>query len=570
MTKSKVITIALPPLLGLTPPVVYENTLENAEVAVKRRVLGQSYTLEGKEMPRWDEANAEAALRFMRIVAAKISGEAEEVAADMRGREAEALDKLARGVDEAIRKRGRRARKRARKLDAVPSLSNDVTIPLAVIITKYTGRKRQRYIEAYRDIIAKGWDERWAIIIAFIKAEKIPCFDGIEWGPWDGKRMPDPRVIQFRTPQYTLLLSSHLEAIEHALYTWTGDPYIRSGLPVIGKTLNHITRGQMIRRKMLRFKHCVVVSLDMSRFDMHVGPELLKIEHQFYKNINHSEQLAKLLKYQISNKCKILSNFLDAEGNSHRYDVDGNRMSGDKNTAMGNCILCIMMLVLLCEHLGVDNYDILDDGDDILWFLEDDDWSRLSSDEIIAKYRSFGMTAKVEAVTDLIEEVLWCQGKPVEFEPGEYRMTRHPFKVMTNTLTSHTLFHDEKQRNDNVHSLGVAELALNQGVPILQEYAIALIRNSPGAKFRTAVLDRWKHLGEARRLGIKLQDQKAKPVTLRTRNSYARAWGISVTEQLRIEEILRNWQFDPQTHQHFEFTFNVQDWSHEQGTQVIQ
>jgi hypothetical protein len=98
-----------------------------------------------------------------------------------------------------------------------------------------------------------------------------------------------------------------------------------------------------------------------------------------------------------------------------------------------------------------------------------------------------------------------------------------------------------------MNAIGHCELALNPGVPILQEYALALIRNGRGERLKWLDVDSGLLLRTRYELRAEGNFEKAiytvdpVPVTAEARRSFEAAFGIDPAEQLAVENILRNW-----------------------------
>jgi hypothetical protein len=251
-------------------------------------------------------------------------------------------------------------------------------IDLHEVALHYGGGKRARYERAAADVLANGLTPRDARITCFVKFEKLNS---------ESKTNPDPRAIQFRDPRYGVSLARFLKPMEPHLYQLCGDGRTLPSTRVIGKGLSQVERAMLLRAKMASFASPVVVSLDASRFDQHVDIHLLRIEHSFYRHMaSNAPELSRLLSWQLYNR-----------GSTHsgvQYRTRGKRMSGDMNTALGNCILMVLMV---STFMRGHRYDILDDGDDCLlicesgllpWVLEN----------VQDTFLQFGMEIKVEKV----------------------------------------------------------------------------------------------------------------------------------------------------------------------------
>ena len=126
-------------------------------------------------------------------------------------------------------------------------------------------------------------------------------------------------------------------------------------------------------------------------------------------------------------------------------------------------------------------------------------------------------------------------------------MVRNPLKVLTKLGMTH-------KRDTPAGFLkrllttATCEGFLARGVPILQEYCRKFILAAE-AKMSRRQLRRKYMSTEAlsyrmQHLITRVGDYNGDVVTMETRESFARAFGLSVSEQLRVEEQIRKWSFD--------------------------
>lgn len=278
----------------------------------------------------------------------------------------------------------------------------DVGAPLSrdEVISAYTGIKKQKYQSASELLDREGMDFiRDVKVTGFIKAEK-----SLVDGPGDIK---DPRVIQFRTPKYTLELMRYLKQVEKALYALKSPREfgLKQSSRIVAKGLNQRARGEALRRKCAQFRNVAIIALDASRWDKHVSYEALEVEHSVYEALFPGDEwLRKLLKQQLVNKCSMFGGL--------QYTCRGGRMSGDANTALGNCLMMIVCVVAACIVLKLLKYDIFDDGDDCLLLMEREEWTDGLRARLIGAFRTFGFVLKVESVAYALEDVTHCQTRP--------------------------------------------------------------------------------------------------------------------------------------------------------------
>lgn len=416
-------------------------------------------------------------------------------------------------------------------------------------LSRYSGNKRRRYEEALKENAIFGMPHWAGKITMFVKNENL---DPV------AKRNPDPRAIQFRDPNYSAELALYLKPIEHKIYRTKlyGKNY---GVGrVIAKGLNPTQRANLINRKMENMHDCAVVSIDGSRFDLHVNRGLLEAEHAYYLKFNNDPAFAELLKKQLYNRGSTRSGF--------KYEIEGGRMSGDMNTGLGNCVISLIMFKALAKRLGVP-MDLLVDGDDALLFISREHLTSLYS-VLSFHYLQFGMEMKVEEVAFAAEEVAWCQTRPVQITGQEWKMVRDPLRVLRTILVSKK-WQPHRQRN-YMASLALCEMAQNRAVPVLQAMALALWENSSknpdlcDTELREAVIGRalaiqsWEE--------IKRRGMDPLPITDVARISFQKAYGIDITTQILWEESLADWTCSFGEPKLISPVCNVDEWTYTHDT----
>jgi hypothetical protein len=396
---------------------------------------------------------------------------------------------------------------------------------------RYSGKKRERYLQATDSLIGNPWTYKDSMVKMFVKCEKIKLSSG--------KPNPDPRAIQARSPRYCVELARYLHPIEEQIYPMMGNRINK--LPrgrLIGKGLNSVERASLLVSKWGAFEIPVCLSLDCTRFDLHVNESLLEVEHALYKVCNSDPLFQRLLEAQLSNK--------GVTSKGLKYRCPGGRMSGDMNTALGNCIIMITMVASFFEDANI-KYNVLDDGDDCLVLIESSDLEYVQK-HIGDHFLSCGHVVKIENVAWNLESIEWCQSRPINYKGERWKFVRDPWKVMSTSLVSPKWrSYDMQGRAKYLNTIGMCELALNLGVPVLQEYACALMRNAnnPGTVFMSDADNLWYRVRrELRSLRVNsLAQVHARPITDEARLSFAMAFGIDVSSQLLMEEYLRTWNF---------------------------
>lgn len=388
-------------------------------------------------------------------------------------------------------------------------------------INKYSGRKLTLYRQAQADLLIEPFSRRDRFIKSFIKPEKIS----------DPTR--DPRTIQARSPRYNYTLGNYLKPLEHKLYNIKGTRNLRRYLPsgrLIAKGLDLRARAYLCKEKMDLFPRTRVFSIDASRFDAHVSQQMLQVEHSVYLRCYSGDKtLQQLLGLQLVNRGHTSGGIA--------YKCPGGRMSGDMNTALGNCLLMVIFTAVTMQQLGfkVTQWNMLCDGDDTLIFIDEQHANHLRAN-FAAIFNRAGMTIKLENEATSLHQISFCQGRIVDCDDG-LKFVQNPVRSYSRSLVSTRHYAHKSGVNKVLRQIGQCELAINMGVPVLQAYALAMLRNAgdptdckPTYSGRIFKAQReWKAHG-----GI----VTPLPITDRARATFEEAFGIEVWEQLWLERVL--------------------------------
>ncbi len=385
----------------------------------------------------------------------------------------------------------------------------------------YTGPKRTRYVNAIGSLKYDPITSRDAKISAFIKAEK--CDPG-------HKVNPDPRMIQARSARYNYLLGRWLKPLEKVIYGKLKDGL---GTRMVFKGLNQRDRGSLLLYKWELFDDPVAIPLDGSRWDKHIAEEVLRVEHSVYRKAIKCPLVDRLLAWQYRNVCKTR--------NQVSWVSWYRRMSGDVNTGLGNSLLMCLMLQSIFRFLGVRKWCAAVDGDDGVPIIERKDLSRVV-EALPRLFLAFGQEVKVEEPTSL-QGIKFCQTKLV-FVDGVPIMLRDWTRCLAHDTSGVKHWGDPNVCPSLLKAVGQCNLALNMGVPILQEHALACIRNAGDVKVRYDILaleETWARYKTE--LGTPEASIHAKPghISDSTRLSFMEAFGVDVATQLDYERRLRLW-----------------------------
>lgn len=381
---------------------------------------------------------------------------------------------------------------------------------LQEVVNSYTGRRRTIYQNAHDSLMVLPLNERDSRLKAFVKAEKID---------FSAKPDPAPRIIQPRDPRFNLHFGRYMKPLEGVIYKQMARLYTS---PCVAKGFNAEKTGELIHHKWSQFKKPIAISLDASRFDQHVSVDALKWTHKIYRRFVRGADLDRCLGWMYHNR-----GIGVAKDGVVRYQKDGGRCSGDMDTALGNCVLMVAMLYSLCSTLGI-RHECIDNGDDITVFMESTERKRFLS-EVKPWFTALGFDIKVESETDVLEQVEFCQTRPV-CRDGRYIMVRR-IEALTKDTTS---LLDMHMTPSWWYAIGECGLALTDGIPIFTELYKWMMRVGKPSRVDKHPLYRCGMTNLATGMTY-----TGRPISASTRASFAAAYGIDCHRQRLLEEEIK-------------------------------
>jgi len=374
------------------------------------------------------------------------------------------------------------------------------------VIDELPASKRQLAQNGYAELDNKGWGSWASRISAFIKYES---------GELDIKDPPEgkaPRLIQHRHPGYCYTLAQYLKPLEHFLFSRRFG--VKQRLPWITKGMNSWQVGARLAA-MDRWSDTVFIELDHSRFDSTLRLELRDMEFRFYRRFFPGDSwLRELLQEQRHNTGRTR--------NDIRYTVTGTMMSGEYNTSLGDSIINYGAL----RYWAGPEADIIVNGDDSVVAVPRRVFERLD----FGWFTQIGFNTKYD-VRYSIYDVSYCQCKPIRIG-GRWRMVRDPWRVMSRSAHTCKNYPTSQLYAELCHAKGLGELSCNNGVPVLQAFALRMIACNP--RFSQKALDRF--MAENRR--CETITHNPAPVTAQARSDFELAFGITPADQVCLEASL--------------------------------
>lgn len=373
-------------------------------------------------------------------------------------------------------------------------------------VLHYGGQKRRRYESAARSLESKPVCRPDSYPSVFLKAEK-----------WHEPKAG--RLISARSPRYNLEVGRYLLPLEPRVYKAIDGVW---GAPTIMKGYTPERRAEVAKNHAAHFGEMqwVAYGADFSKFDQHQSKDSLAFEHAVYlAAYNGDRTLQQLLSWQLQTTC-----YADAIDGKVRYTVQGGRMSGDMNTAMGNCLVSAGLFHAYCSEKGIEARAMVD-GDDALIFMRRCDAKHFEHG-ISAWMQARGFILTLEDPAYELHELEFCQCRYVGLEPPT--MVRNPYKAITQ---DHTWIEDRSITwKEVLAATGLGGLALYGNVPVLGAYYDMLARCTQPSKKTLARLDfRSSWLRDATFNGVYAEPSED------ARYEFWRTWGMSPGEQRAIE-----------------------------------
>lgn len=386
--------------------------------------------------------------------------------------------------------------------------------------------KRKQYRLAAQKMNGRRAVRRDFHIKMFVKTEKTENYLKVD---------PVPRAVQPRSIQAHVEIGRFIRPLEHAIYNAIDTMF---GSPTIMKGLNADQVGAIVHKKWAKFKNPCSIGIDAARFDQTVSVQALKWSHSIYKECYKGDDktyLTEMLGYLIDNEGTAYTN----DGYKIKYSVRGCRMSGDMDTALGNCLIMGSMCHWIKRKYGFD-IEVLNNGDDCHLIFEREDIERISR-LIITSGETFGFNLKVENPVFLIEHIDFCQQRPVLI--GEtYRMIRDPYVATCKDTIMIIKPKDNKSLDLWRNTVSAGGLALNDKTPVMPQFYRALGRNTTTKK----VAPHFAKVEETGfwRLGKGMINTNGN-VSDETRLSYWRAFGMTYDQQVEVENLYDNCEYVP-------------------------
>lgn len=375
----------------------------------------------------------------------------------------------------------------------------------------YSGHRKVRMQKAADSLTDRPLTTDDAMCRVFVKWEVIIS---------TFKEDPVPRVISPRNPRYNVELGKHIKHGEHIMYRAIAKVW---GGTTVAKGLNVVEIGNLIHHKFSSFKNCAVVGLDASRFDQHVSSPMLRYEHSVYNRWLNDKELAELLEMQVETSCVGL-----CKDGMLRYKTRGGRMSGDMNTALGNCLLMCAMVYSYAKEKHI-KCQLLNNGDDCIVFMRACDVDNFNQG-LDTWFHELGFSMKVEPPVYEIEKIEFCQMHPIQVRDG-YIMVRNPDVSLAKDSVSKVPVGDITRLQTWCNSVGVGGYTAYPDIPVISSLYSSYAKVAPSNIGNARV--EWEETGLQRLIAGVARKGAILPVT---RKSFYVAFGMLPSVQMALED----------------------------------
>ena len=378
----------------------------------------------------------------------------------------------------------------------------------------YKGRRRTIYQNALETLESRPVERKDSFISAFVKCEKI-------------NTTKTPRVIQPRNPRYNVEVGRYIKHVEHRLYKCLARLFGQR--VVVAKGLNVECLGREIESMWEAISDPVFIGFDANRFDMHVNVDILKWEHSIYTGLYPGDaELESLLRWQLRTR-----GFAYSDDGQLKYWSVGHRASGDMNTGLGNCLIMCALMYLLRKELDIP-FKGINNGDDCGIIVSKIHVARVLR-AVTPHFMRFGFRVTCEEPVYELENITFCGMQPIRCSRGVV-MVRTLRTALEKDSISITKLINEKMMRKWLYSVGECGLSLCGGIPVMQAFYTAYMRNGLPSNMSDAL---YMECG-ARILANGIAP-KTYPISAESRESFWLAFGLLPDEQIDLEQYFETW-----------------------------
>ncbi len=325
------------------------------------------------------------------------------------------------------------------------------------VVDRFSGPKRKRYEAAFQSLLIDPICAEDARIQLFCKFAKVEVGEAA-------------RIISPRSARFNLEFARYIKHLEKRIYKGINRALCSETKTSVAKGLTVDDRAQALVEKWSVFDDPVAVVVDVSKLDACTRKCHLKYCHSYYTSVYPSARgLRKLLRWSLLHECVAY-----CPDGYVAFKSEPKKASGDVDTSLGNVIVVTSILNFVRELYQI-KIEVLNDGDDNVVIMERADVDQFLQGVVLV-FREAGFFLKIEQVTDVFEEIIFCQHVPCQVH-GQWRMIREVRKVFRKDSMCLVGCPNADAFRRWLGAVGDAGLHLNDGVPVLQSFYRMYKRN---------------------------------------------------------------------------------------------
>lgn len=330
-----------------------------------------------------------------------------------------------------------------------------------------------------------------------------------------------------RTP--IMVEGGYRDLVEDALHNY----FHSRGFAMVASGMDLFERGKAIWE--MAEPGDLILSLDWSSFDGSLGELGVTERNVFLERMERIFGRDKELRAVIRTQ-----NFCSVQGGPVRAKIYGNRGSGTAGTSTGNkCVVLAAIAYCLGPAFGgTTGVKLLCDGDDTLiyvprrWRGENDRWIQ----SWVRRFTALGLLTKVQQALDvdsglgIVPKVRFCRAGVISTTGGPF-LCKEPFDALK-VLTNFRKHFRGKRFIDYLQTLSTGIRCTYSHVPVIHAFAAVF---DVGGRVDRDMLD---NAGFEYMMNRQKTDGTLR-VDMQARHSFAETFGVTVGDQLRCEQALR-------------------------------
>lgn len=379
--------------------------------------------------------------------------------------------------------------------------------------------KHRKNMKLFEEIGMKNYKKHFPDLYSCLSFIKREFYDTVKTA----------RIINSRTDEFKSIVGAHMKRIEEVVCI--NEHYVK-----------HISLSERAERmKQIFLKYHYVTEDDYSSFEgtqtnrFHRACERWLFKHMLRNN----KEMWKFIKPIFNVSFKETSISMPSKQYKDRMTFSGSRMSGDLWTSLGNgfsneCVFlfAIYKLTSIIKPPTPIDFDYLVEGDDG-FFAATVDFTHVF--ESVAT--ELGLQCKIEQGRD-INDVSFCStciGPNGQSVPNFWRLLEKFGWDYDEQIVNNYSDKPSKHESKILYSKALSLNAVSQGIPILQELSMQIIRTVG----KQQLMMKYFSYLDLEVYDMMHYEEQETEITMEMRQFFEERFGVTITTQLNIEEYIR-------------------------------